>query len=101
MNTHTPNVAIFDVNEGFLQWVGEASDDPSAINRFISDVGLWDSEDSRLDQGALLTITVTDKQAAALLAWAESGHLSSEYPEDLGAGTVYTEREVREFLEIS
>lgn len=97
--------AIFDVNAGFLQWLGEAKDHASAINAMNYDVGLWEARAEREDveasanEDSLRIIEVSQDQAAKLETWASHGFRSSDYPDGLDSGVVYSKGEVLTFLD--
>ena len=98
-------IAIFDTNEGLLQWIGEAEDHVAAVRAMDTNVGLWEVSADRsdvmdaFDLESLLVMDVTEQQALALQAWADDGFKSSEYPDDLPSGATYTSGEVLEMIE--
>ena len=93
-------IAIFNTNAGYLQWIGEAVTHEEAIRALDKSVGLWEiSADRIFDRESLLVKDVTEQQALALQTWADHGFKSSHYPDDLPSGVTYTSGEVLEMIE--
>jgi hypothetical protein len=86
-------IALFDVNAGFLQWIGTADSHKAAIRTHLADIGGPDVE------WEILAIDVTDAQADALRAWHESGSDASEYPAGLPNGVRYDARDVLQAMQ--
>ena len=98
-------IAIFDTNAGYLQWIGEAEDHVAAVLAMNTSVGLWETAADRsdvmdvCDRDSLLVMDVTDAQAEALQQWANAGFKSSDYLDGLPSGTTYSSGEVLEMIE--
>ena len=98
-------IAIFNTNAGYLQWIGEAVTHEEAIRALDKSVGLWEISADRsdvmdvFDRESLLVKDVTEQQALALQTWADHGFKSSHYPDDLPSGVTYTSGEVLEMIE--
>lgn len=85
----TTQIAVFDTNAGFLQWLGAAESHSAAIRAHLADVGF--NEDVEYE---FRLIDVDDGQAAALAAWQDAGAASPDYPKGLPSGAVYTSAQV-------
>jgi len=89
----TQQVALFDTNSGYLQWIGEAESHRAAIRAHLQEIGY--NED--VEYG-FLALDVSDEEADALQRWVDHGSRSSDYPEDLPTGVRYDTDEVRSLL---
>ena len=98
-------IAIFDTDAGYLQWIGEEEGHVAAVLAMNASVGLWEAAADRSDvlqraeDASLLVMDVTDEQAQALQQWADSGFKSSDYPDGLPGGVTYNSGEVLEMIE--
>ncbi len=85
----TSQIALFDTNAGFLQWIGTAETHKAAIRAHLEDVGF----NADVEHG-FRAIDVTDEQAEAVSAWWDAGADASEYPVGLPSGAVYDHGDV-------
>lgn len=88
-NTLARAVALFDLDAGLLQWVGEYADHDDAIRAFYGAIGTTGEDDQDL---SIRAIDVTSAQAEDLA--------DGRYPEDMGRGKVYSTADVLKILAV-
>ena len=89
-------IAILDTGAGFLQWLGEAESIAAAVLSLDEIAGDWHADDAADGDDSLEIYEVSDAEAKAIQAWADSGSKSGGFPDI--EGTTYTVGEVKSML---
>lgn len=90
------SIAILDTGPGFLQWIGEAESIAAAVRSLHKESGDWHADDAADDDDSLEIYEVSNAEAAAVQAWADSGYKSGEFPDI--EGITYTVGQVQAML---